>query len=108
MPHDFKIRYKKNHCRFTKEELRSIGIKEEEFYTEWENPNVSVEETTNSHGTAIAVSFPWEDTYYQVIIGYHHEDWDGTNDLQGNWFEAVEVEPKQVMVTKYYEKRYES
>ena len=104
MPSDTYTQYGYTARKFTGAELKELGLNADTYYDEWEGAVVDCRVTTNSHGPAVAVTFEYDAKYWQVIIGFCHEDWDN-NDLRGGRgnYEACEVEPYPT--TAYRRKR---
>lgn len=102
MPTPVEVRYGEYRCRFSRDELRAHGLLWEQYYGDWESEDVvDIQPGTDSHGTAKRITFKHGDEFWQVLVGYHHEDWQGTNDLREGFLEAVRVEPHVVTQTVY-------
>ena len=80
---------------FSSAELKAIGLDGAQCPEEWESDQiVDIESSQDSHGTAVLVTFKYEDAFWQVSVGHHHEDWSGTNDLvERSRLEAYEATP---------------
>lgn len=115
MPSEIKLRSGFASRFFTIRELREMGIKGDAYYEDWgwdETTNTfngiikGTEISTNSHGPAVLVTFKYEERFWQISVGFYHEDW-STNDLNeyegDSRMEAYEVEP--YTVTRYQKKR---
>lgn len=101
-PSDRYEKYGKIHRRFTQDELRAVGLSPAEFPDPSTCPAlVDVENSTNSHGTALLIVFKCGDEYWRICVGYHHEDFAGTNDLYDSYLEATLVAPTTVTLTVY-------
>jgi hypothetical protein len=96
MPTSPSVKYGKHVCTFTIAELAAKGIDGNVHYDEWEPPPLHVEQSTDSHGTALLVTFEHEGAFWQVSVGYCHEDW-SANDIadarETATVEATQVEP---------------
>jgi len=89
--------------RFTQKELHDIGMKPDESPEEWESENiVDCSDTTNNHGTALDIVFRADGKLWRITVGYHHEDWAGTNDIeQCSGLDAEEVREVRKIVSVY-------
>lgn len=100
MPTDPVVQYGCRTRRFTNAELKKLGIDGEYHPDEWHSPLIlSVDDALDSHGAAKAITFAYEESAWQILVGYYHEDWLGTSDLSSQdkypdaTHEAWEVEP---------------
>jgi hypothetical protein len=102
MPSPRVQRHGETRCTFTREELLALGITAKEHpYESSSDAVVDVTPSTNSHGTAYDVVFKHGDDHWRITVGYHHEDWEGTNDLHESRLEATLVVPEVVTTTVY-------
>lgn len=95
------MQYGETKTTFSRDELRALGLTGDVHPYDCEAA-LDVEKSTNSHGTAYNIVFEADGEFWRITVGYHHEDWYGTNDLDDCYsLDAVLVTPKVRVVTTY-------